>query len=153
MQLCDDDDQCLDPVGDDNGSCSGPDGGHVNLHYCNCSCLTVGGTTSPPGTLQCNLGLRLDVETTAPPCGDDIFIGVGERCIAISTNISTGGVNDGNASGITIPAAGAYDFLGSTPGCGTLAAGSATGLSMVGVINFLDSTIGDLSVGITMACE
>jgi hypothetical protein len=161
---CFKDDQCVDPNGVDSGSCTGQDPISTdpnspnphdpnNPNICNCSCTSVGGAPSRPGALQCDLGLALDLET-APPCGDgDLFIAIGGRCVPLSTEVGTGGINNANMLGTTIPATGPFDLYGGSPGCGSLGAGVMTGTEVVGVISFLDSTIGDLSVGIDLSCQ
>jgi hypothetical protein len=134
------------------GSCGGKDGGpHGNI--CGCDCLTIGGNPSVPGGLQCNMGAVIDVEI-APPCADgDVLIAVGQRCIPLTTETLTSQLHNTNntpAKDFPVP-----PFTGSGAAllCEDLATSVTTGLSLVGTVNFFDSTIGDLHTNQTLVCQ
>jgi hypothetical protein len=134
------------------GSCPGPDNtsGHP---ACNCDCNAVGGAASAAGTLQCNLGVEINVEVN-PPCGDgDILIAVGTRCIPLTTALATSQLhNTNNSPAKDFPVPG-FSRTGVGVGCSTLAGSVTTGVNLVGVVNFFDSTIGDLQSQLNLTCE
>jgi hypothetical protein len=143
---CDDDSLCP------RGSCPGKDGlPHGN--ECQCDCLLVDYVASRPGGLHCNLPANIDVEI-GPPCdGTDILIGVGTRCIPLTTEVVTSQMhNTNNTPGKDLPVL-PFTGVGTPIPCATLADSTTTGLVLVGSVNFFDSTIGDLTTNQTLVCQ
>jgi hypothetical protein len=146
-----------DPCGADSdcpgGSCPGRDGGLQHSGVCQCDCLGIGGAPSSAGGLQCNLPVNINVESNAP-CGDgDVSIAVGTRCIPLTSETVTSQLHDtNNTSGKNFPAV-AFTDSGTGIDCNDLAGSITTGLSMVGSVNFFDSTIGDLHTQQNFTCE
>jgi cysteine-rich repeat protein len=141
---CTDDSECP------GGSCAGKP---VHGALCQCDCADVGGVPSGAGGLQCNLGANIDVEIS-PPCGDgDILIAVGARCIPLTTELVTSQMHNLNAvPGIDFPVP-AFTAIGNGIACSTLATSTTTGITVVGSVNFFDSTIGDLQARIDFLCQ
>jgi len=171
-QTCSADTDCPD------GSCSGSDGlPHGSI--CGCSCVEVGGGPSRPGGLQCAVGVSIALDSSLEgPCGpqcsgganhlqgcaqatdcpggacvDDTLVVIGRRCIPVTTEL---------ASGVIINAANtASKELTAEPGarfgvpflCDALASSATTGMQLVGTVNFLDTTIGDLAVAARFSCQ
>jgi hypothetical protein len=143
---------CTDDSDCPGGSCPGKDGlPHGNL--CGCDCINVGGAASGPGGLQCNVSTNIDVELGSP-CGDgDVLIAVGTRCVAMTSQTVTAqlhNTNDTRGKDWPLPA---YTATGSVIPCETLATSTTTDLLLVGVVNFFDSTIGDIQSQLTFACQ
>jgi hypothetical protein len=143
---CTDDSQCP------GGSCGG---GNTLPHgnICNCDCAAIGGSPSGAGALQCNMGTIIDVEI-GPPCdGADILIAVGTRCIPLTTQaVSSQMHNTNNSPGKDFPDP-AFTATGAAIDCLDLATSTATGLTLVGSVNFIDSTIGDLNTQQVFTCQ
>jgi hypothetical protein len=135
------------------GSCNGLDGNpHGNI--CQCECIDRGTETSPPGGLQCHLGLEVDVEAAAP-CGDgDVLFRVGPRCIELTTETVTATIVDGNGmAGVEIPD-GRETNGGIALACNQLAAGGASGMFLVSAVNALDVEIaGDIAFIFLLGCS
>jgi cysteine-rich repeat protein len=143
---CTDDSQCP------GGSCPGKDGlPHGN--ECQCDCKDVGGVASGVGALQCNLPANINVEIAAP-CGDgDVLIAVGTRCIPLTTEAMTSqmhNVNNNPGKDFPIPAT---QLTGNRIDCLTLSSSVTTGITLVGSVNFFDSTIGDLTTSEVLSCQ
>jgi hypothetical protein len=143
---------CTTDAGCPGGSCPGPDGlQHGNI--CGCSCIDVGGTPSQAGGLQCNLGVSIVIETGAPCDQTDTLIVVGTQCIPMTTETAAASMSNANdVSGTPLPAGGSLSS-GIAAICNDLASSTATGIELVGAVNFFDSTIGDLAVTLRFTCE
>jgi hypothetical protein len=141
------DEECPD------GSCPGKDGALQHHNVCECDCSAIGGAASPAGSLQCNLSVNINVETSAP-CGDgDILIAVGTRCIPLTTGTVTSQIHDANnTAGKNFPTT-ALNMTGAAISCDDLSAGDTTGLNLVGSVNFFDSTIGDIQSAQNFICQ
>jgi cysteine-rich repeat protein len=142
---------CTDDSDCPGGSCGGTDGlYHGNI--CGCECLTVGGAPSVVGGLQCNLGVTINVEIGAP-CGDgDVLIAMGTRCIPLSTEtVSSQFHNWNNMPGSDWPVP-PFTATGNPIPCRDLAASITSGITMVGTVNFFDTTIGDYHTNEIFVC-
>ena len=144
---------CVDDTDCPGGNCPGRDSPNHNAQgTCQCSCASMTGGTPEAGSLKCNLGSAITVETALPCDGADIIIDVGQTCIPITTGTATGEINFYNfAAGTnsTGPVTGTP-----TPGCVDLATSVTTDTQLVGVVNFLDnSVLGDLDVVVSFTCE
>jgi len=134
------------------GACNGGDFlPHGNV--CGCSCLDVGGVPSAAGGLQCNAGAVINVEIAAPCEGADVLIAVGTRCIPLTTEaVSLIIDNSDNLSGVELPSGG-LSGSGTAAVCNDLTTSTTTGMVLAGAVNFFDSTLGDLAVGLTFTCR
>ncbi len=123
-----------------NGTCIGPDR-VFNGHICECQCLTVGGTPSAPGSLRCNLGVRIEVEANQP-CGDgDVILELGSQCLPFTTEDTAAYLTDANnVPGQELPPGGntLYGFPVTCPG---FAAGGPSAISMVTAVNFFEAPV------------
>jgi hypothetical protein len=129
------------------GSCGGGD--PIQHRFaCGCDCLQVGGDPSPPGAMNLDLGVQINVEQ-GPPCGEGVItIFLLPKCVPISTELSTGIIVDANAfPGTTV---GGQLLTGVRGRCSDIANGVLTGLEMNGAAHFLDSSIGDLQVEVLL---
>jgi hypothetical protein len=151
---------CTDDPDCPGGSCPGPTGaGPGGIHQsgeaggCQCDCNAVGGGASVAGTLQCNLGVTINVEDGAP-CGDgDVIIAVGNRCIPLTTATSTSVMhNTNNTPAKDFPVPG-FNETGVGVTCPNLAGSVTAGIQLVGAVNFFDSTIGDLQSQLVLNCQ
>jgi hypothetical protein len=90
----------------------------------------------------------------AEPCGDgDILIAMGTRCMPITTQEMTSQLhNANNTPGKDFPWP-ASTASGSAIPCPALATSTTTGIVMVGSVNFIDTTIGDLNTNQTFTCQ
>ncbi|MFQ5514596.1 MAG: hypothetical protein ACE5FG_09150 [Myxococcota bacterium] len=126
---------------------------------CQCTCITTGiGPASPSGSINCEVGVNINVESTPPPdpCGNgDILIAVGEQCVPMTSTTATSVINDSNfTGGQTIPPVGPPATKTGVPGdCVALATSTTTGIQLVGYANFFDSTIGDLQSTLSFICQ
>jgi hypothetical protein len=134
------------------GSCAGGDS-VAHLSVCGCDCKSVGGNPSGAGGLQCNVGAEINVEIIAP-CGDgDILIAVGTRCIPLTTETVTAQIHStNNTPGKDFPLS-ASSATGIAIGCPAMASSTLTGLTLVGAVNFFDTTIGDLQTNQVFTCQ
>jgi len=127
-------------------SCAGGDPvAHSN--QCGCDCEQIGGNPSRPGAIQCTAGIQINIEAAAP-CGegDDITIFLAPKCIALTTERALGTILDANVRfGDAVPPVD-RPTTGVPADCDDLANDIATGVSLVGEANFIDSNIGDLQV-------
>ena len=144
---CSDDTECP------GGNCPGRDAPNHNvLGTCQCSCGSETGGTANAGSLKCNLGATITVETALPCDAADIIIDVGQTCIPITTGTASGSINNYNFGGGTKVTAASTGVP--TPGCVDLETSITTGTKLVGVVNFLDnSVLGDLDVTVSFTCE
>jgi hypothetical protein len=135
---------CTDDPHCPGGSCPGPTGGPHAGNPCNCDCNAVVGGASPAGTLQCNLGVNIDVETGSPCDGTDILIAVGTRCIPLTSNVAVSQLHNTNNTPAKDFPDPAWTATGAGVTCDSLTNSITSGLNLVGAVNFFDSTIGDL---------
>ncbi len=142
---------CVDAGNCPSGSCPGRVVAHGNI--CGCDCLGVGGAPSAAGGLQCNLSVNINVESAAP-CGDgDVLIGVGTRCLPLTTETITSQIVDANNTpGKLFPPSG-FTNTGARADCPALATSTTTGIKLVGAVNFFDSALGDLTTTELLICQ
>ncbi len=150
---------------------------HGNI--CGCSCLELGGVPSRPGALQCNVGVSIVVESnTDAPCGqqcnggvnhgqscvndvfcpggvceDDTLMVMDRRCIPITTETASGLIVDTNNTSPKEIETGHGASVGVPTLCDDLATSMTTGMELVGVVNFLDSNLGDLAIAARFSCQ
>lgn len=117
---------------------------------CQCECIDRGDTNGSPGALECEVGLRIWLETTAP-CGDEGTVTpFAQGCVKATTEV--GGatlkhVSNSNNDSLDLPAS-----SGSALACSALGSGTA-GLSLAGSSVFIDSVLGDLAGAFAIHCE
>lgn len=143
-----------------NGACHGPNHPTGHEDICQCTCVNDGAFgASDPGDMQCNLGVRLTVETAAPCDGTDVQIDLGTMCLPLTTERAKGKIVDANFTpAATVPAAmpgpNANDRTGVELSCEDVDAGNVSGLQPVGAFTiFGSSTLGDLSFGMRAICQ
>jgi hypothetical protein len=104
--------------------------------------------------LQCNLPANINVEIAAPCGNGDILIAVGTRCIPLTTeSLIASQIHNTNwtpGKDFPIPAT---QLRGSRIDCLTLSSSVTTGITLVGSVNFFDSTIGDLTTSEVLTCQ
>ncbi|MFQ5514221.1 MAG: hypothetical protein ACE5FG_07235, partial [Myxococcota bacterium] len=134
--ICSADADCPD------GDCGG--GNPVqHANQCNCHCLQVGGSPSPPGAIWCNNRAGLDVENELPCDGLDVTTQSVRVCAAISSQFGGGELRNADDKG---PASvlGPHSDVGQPISCQQFTTTGTDGLVMVGNVNFVDTAIGDL---------
>jgi len=135
------------------GTCIGSDPvSHVDS--CNCACQGSG--LGPPVSvgLSCEVGLQINVELPANgTCGDPPTIMLAPLCGALTTSTALGVIesaNDTPGATLTDPPS---VRNGSAVSCGSLAAGTLTGMTLVGHLPFFDSVLGDILTGERFVCQ
>jgi hypothetical protein len=137
-QACDFDVDCP------TGSCGGGEPvAHAN--GCFCSCVRRTGDPGRPGSINCTAGVQINIEDD-PPCKfddgiDDITIFLPVTCVPLSTEFSSGKINNPNNT----PGELAGPLMFGNPGsCQDLSTSVVAGIELLGNIIFWDSAIGDL---------
>jgi hypothetical protein len=129
----------------------------VHPGRCNCQCGGRGlGAPSAAGTLTCDLGVRLSFESPGDgTCDDPNVIDTGPRCVPLTAAASSGVMLDANGSaGTTVPVGGVETSNGAVVSCAAYAAGSASGLTLVGGLgDFHTSAGGDALSRFSLVCE
>lgn len=140
---------CTDDTDCPDGSCNGPDGGaHGNI--CGCQCLTQVAPPALPGGMACQMPTKIYVVLPAgSPCTNPATIDLPPSCIPLTTASASANILNANNGGGTFGNAGAGVDLS----CLDLFSSVTTGAELVGVTNFFDSTLGDLSVLTTAVCQ
>ncbi len=134
------------------GHCPGKDSlPHGNI--CGCDCLAVGGASSRPGGLQCNLSVNIDIEVD-PPCGDgDVLMVLGTRCFPLTTETITSQIHNwSNMPGHDFPLP-PTSLIGTPADCVDLGSSITTGLRMVGSVNFFDTGLLDIHTVEDFTCQ
>jgi hypothetical protein len=143
LPCTDDSDDCP------GGACNGPDGGaHGNV--CGCQCLTTPGAASAAGDMACQLPTKIQVILPAgSPCTDPPDIDLPPVCIPLTTAAASGTITSANNGGGSFGnSASGINFT-----CPDIFSSTTSGAEIVGVVNFFDSTLGDLSVAVTSVCQ
>lgn len=137
------------------GSCVGGEPvGHAGT--CNCVCSASGiGAASSPGGLGCNLGVQINVELPSNGvCGDPVTIVLPPLCAGVTTETSTGILQDANNTAAkTIPAGGVSTVSGTAISCTTLSSSTMTNMKVVGALGFFDTTLGDIFARLNLTCQ
>ena len=109
------------------------------------------GPPSAAGDFKCQLPTEINIEGAAPCDGADILIAMGSVCIPLSTQSSENVIltADNDPNGVIAPEI----LFGAPPSCATLATSVATGISMVGQVDFLDAAIGDMGWQVSFTCD
>jgi cysteine-rich repeat protein len=134
------------------GHCAGQDGTpHGTI--CQCECLSVAGSPSNPGGLQCNLPVNIDWES-ALPCGDgEVLEAWGTRCWPLTTEMVTGQMhNTNNTPGKDFPVP-EFSAVGQAIDCQTLSTSTTTNLSFVSAFHFFDWPFSDMQWKISVTCQ
>ena len=144
-ETCGRDEDCPD------GSCGGPDGGSDG-HICECVCASPGGGSGAAGALACGIGFALTVELdNNQVCGDvPPSITLAPICGEITTGTAMGTLANVANSTQTL---GPFSLEGTSTTCEAVSGSSASGMTLVGHLAFFGSSIGDLLVDTTFACE
>jgi hypothetical protein len=135
---CDFDSDCPE------GSCAGGEPvAHRNFCFCNCVQLT--GDPGRPGSINCTVGVQINIEEDSP-CKfddgiDDISIFLPTTCAPLTTEYSTGQIRNANTNGVDL--IGPLQF-GNPGSCQDLATSVVAGIELLGHYIFWDSAIGDL---------
>lgn len=144
---------CLAESDCPGGTCVGGDPpSHAGL--CNCSCQGTGlGAPAGAGVLSCQVGMQVSVELPSDgDCLEADSIVLPPLCGALTTAMSTGQIGEANSSLVPLPPS-PHMLGGEAVGCGPLAAGSTTGMMLVGHLAFYDSTLGDVLAAQELVCE
>ena len=141
---------CMFDVDCPLGSCAGGDPvSHGNA--CGCDCVYIGGGPSRPGGMECQAGVQINVESTAPCDATDAIINLPNKCVPISTERGIGTIFNANARfGSVIPTAGEHPLTGVPANCTDISNGIVSGIKLGGTANFFDSNIGDLQTEVTV---
>jgi hypothetical protein len=139
------------------GNCVGSDvnGPVSHPNACNCACQVTGlGAPAAAGNLSCPLGIRFDLEL--PPngvCGDPPTLIFPPRCTSVTTTIANGQIdNANNISGTSVPGIPAAQ-TGAGGSCAALAAGSTSGITVVGLVPYFETLLGDVVFGERFVCQ
>lgn len=131
-----------------DSGCNGVVNSHGNL--CACHCVGPSQTQAGAGALQCRLGLRLTIER-APPCdGLDESALLGGQCVVLS---STEVASEFRSFDLTQATSTLGPLAGASLSCTALSSGNASGMTVVGAVNLVDSTLGDLIAAIQATCQ
>ena len=135
------------------GSCAGGDPvSHGNA--CGCDCLYIGGGPSRPGGMECQAGVQINVESSAPCDATDAIINLPNKCVPISTERGIGTILNANDGIGNVLPVGEQNILTGVPvNCTDISNGIVTGVRMGGTANFFDSNLGDLQTEIRVEME
>jgi hypothetical protein len=113
----------------------------------------MGGAPAAAGSLKCELGLHIVIESALPCDGTDPSITFGDVCVPITTETASGVIQNANLGGGTLPTSGPAVLNGVPGDCVNLQSGVTSGIEMRGTVGFLDSTLGDAFTSIRLDCQ
>lgn len=117
---------------------------------CQCHCVDRGSQPSSPGSLHCEVGLRIWLESSAP-CGDEAVVTrLAEGCVVSTTGQAQATIK--NVSNTADTNLVIDPFTGSSLSCDALAGGTQ-GLNLVGLGVLFDSGLDDLTGEFKLQCE
>ncbi len=146
-------DCCVGTCTLDSAACAGGSLPPPESHTCGCECIAQGvGPPSRPGTLRCELGLQVWIESAGPCDEQDISIVTEPACFPFTTEASTATMLNVNQQiGQTFVATPLMGNPGD--GCTALANSVTSGSVLVGHSGAFDSGIGDLYIRSTNSSQ
>jgi cysteine-rich repeat protein len=130
------------------GECASSQG-VPHRNQCNCECVEVRGTQTPPGGIQCEAGITWTIESHLPCDGMDV-LSARNVCIPLTTEFATSRIE--KADMFTGTVISTPTRQGNRRTCEDLSVEVMSGLRLEGSFGLFDTHQGDYEVPVSLAC-